>query len=1002
MKFKQKICVAGKSLLAAIFFGLMSAAAWGQDDDIESGFKRLSPDEEIRLRGAVAAPVPANALLANLSTFFQAKEIAAHRLGDTREREVILRQWVQAVPLDALPLTNLSALLREQERYEEAIAMRRKAIEVSTSPTVKATFQVRLANDLYAAGRSDEAKKTLDEAEQNINAVARSRTWPAQAQINLSRARFEASRVRSLLHSRFGRWDAAVLAAAKAELDARESLKLAQSLPSTEQGDRERFHAGNDLAAAIARKTQALREAGRLGEAETALQAYLRLSREVQLPHVYLSGIYSVAANLRFSQREFVQAEAYARKSDKVLDALGYEGLHPSKTAGAQTLIIALAGQKRWPDALAEFNRLDVLAADDETLKRRVQFPSERALAYLQTGKAAQAATLYANIADGNTKRYGADHFFAIQALGLQGVAMWRSNTVAAKAQALQLLKTSVRGYMAPTNADYLENIGYRKELRELVFATYLEALATTRGEDATQALGPADWVRGGLVQEALADAAVRAAATDPALATVVRNEQDTKNEIIGLRKYLAGEAGGAASPLPEVAAKIRTRITELEGIRQGLQAQLKSKFPDYERLVRPQSPSTPEIAKALDADEALLMLLPTDDAVYVWVVSNDKPAAFARVAMPQSQVQLLVRSARSTLDFAEMGRGIKPFNAAAASTLYQSLLQPIEQAFAGKRRLVIAAGGALSQLPFGVLLTKPATTAGADSPWLIRQAAITQVPSVSAWLSGKQFAKTKPASELLLAWGDPQFATGTNSATNNSGQLTRQVLLTRASTAVDLEKEDTKPAMRYSDIPPLPETRDELLAIAATLKADPNRDLRLGTQATRASVLLSSQSGELQKKKVLVFATHGLMAGDLPNLSQPALAMAGVGNEVQDPLGALLTLADVLSLKLNADWVVLSACNTAAADGKAEEALSGLARGFFYAGTRSLLVTHWAVENDSAKQLTTATFAHYMQNPQAPKAESLRQAMLTLMAQPKFSHPAYWAPYALVGDGGR
>jgi len=81
---------------------------------------------------------------------------------------------------------------------------------------------------------------------------------------------------------------------------------------------------------------------------------------------------------------------------------------------------------------------------------------------------------------------------------------------------------------------------------------------------------------------------------------------------------------------------------------------------------------------------------------------------------------------------------------------------------------------------------------------------------------------------------------------------------------------------------------------------------------------------------------------------------------------------------------------------------LSRLARGFFYAGTRSLLVTHWAVENESAKQLTTATFTHYTQNPQAPKAESLRQAMLTVMAQPKYAHPAFWAPYALVGDGGR
>jgi CHAT domain-containing protein len=129
---------------------------------------------------------------------------------------------------------------------------------------------------------------------------------------------------------------------------------------------------------------------------------------------------------------------------------------------------------------------------------------------------------------------------------------------------------------------------------------------------------------------------------------------------------------------------------------------------------------------------------------------------------------------------------------------------------------------------------------------------------------------------------------------------------------------------------------------------------------------------------------------------------LAATGLEEQDPLSALLTLEDVLTLKLNADWVVLSACNSAAEDGRGDEAMSGLARGFFYAGSRSLLVTHWAVESESAKLLTTATFAHYAGNPKAPKAESLRQAMLQVMAMPQFRHPAFWAPYALVGDGER
>jgi len=81
---------------------------------------------------------------------------------------------------------------------------------------------------------------------------------------------------------------------------------------------------------------------------------------------------------------------------------------------------------------------------------------------------------------------------------------------------------------------------------------------------------------------------------------------------------------------------------------------------------------------------------------------------------------------------------------------------------------------------------------------------------------------------------------------------------------------------------------------------------------------------------------------------------------------------------------------------------MSGLARGFFYAGSRSLLVTHWSVESESAMMLTTHTFAAYKKNPQMRRAQALRQAMLETMQVPRFSHPAYWAPYALVGEGGR
>jgi CHAT domain-containing protein len=334
-------------------------------------------------------------------------------------------------------------------------------------------------------------------------------------------------------------------------------------------------------------------------------------------------------------------------------------------------------------------------------------------------------------------------------------------------------------------------------------------------------------------------------------------------------------------------------------------------------------------------------------------------------------------------------------FDAAAASELYQKLLAPVQGGFAGKTSLIVAAGGALGQIPFGVL-----QTAGQDS-WLIKQAAITHVPSVAAWLSMRSLPH-KTAPEPMMAWGDPLFNVAlAGSAKSPTGDV-RKVNLTRANTAVDLEKEDPRSALKYADIPALPETRDELLAIAKTLGADAAKDLIMGGQATRESVLEQNKNGNLAKRRVVAFATHGLMAGDLPNLTQPALAMAGTKDGTTNVLAPLLTLEDVLGLKLNADWVVLSACNTAAADGKAEEALSGLARGYFYAGSRSILVTHWAVDSESAVTLTTETFKNYQSKPTEAKAESLRQAMLTVMKNPATAHPTYWAPYALVGDGAR
>ena len=118
------------------------------------------------------------------------------------------------------------------------------------------------------------------------------------------------------------------------------------------------------------------------------------------------------------------------------------------------------------------------------------------------------------------------------------------------------------------------------------------------------------------------------------------------------------------------------------------------------------------------------------------------------------------------------------------------------------------------------------------------------------------------------------------------------------------------------------------------------------------------------------------------------------------------LSAAEIAQLRLNADWVLLSACNTAAADGTpGAEGLSGLAKSFIYAGSRSLLVSHWPIASEATVPLTTWMLHEYATQPAAGKAAALRKAMLALMdtpGHPEYAHPFFWAPFVLVGEGGR
>jgi CHAT domain-containing protein len=276
---------------------------------------------------------------------------------------------------------------------------------------------------------------------------------------------------------------------------------------------------------------------------------------------------------------------------------------------------------------------------------------------------------------------------------------------------------------------------------------------------------------------------------------------------------------------------------------------------------------------------------------------------------------------------------------------------------------------------------------------WLVRTHAVTVLPSVATLRVLRSQSAVAEAVRPLIGFADPVF--DRNLPLGPNARVAINVEVGRGLRGAIADIEELRTALR-----PLPDTADELRQVAASVKADP-ADVVLGPAATVTRV----KQSKLDQYRIVYFATHGLLAGDVADFAkvnaEPALVLSLPERPTEMDDG-LLTASEVAQLKLNADWVVLSACNTAAADKPGAEALSGLARAFFYAGSRSLLVSHWEVETTSTVALMTATFAALAADPGLSHAEALRQSMLVMIGNPQhpeWAEPKFWAPFVVVGE---
>src|SRR5262249_15149189 len=177
--------------------------------------------------------------------------------------------------------------------------------------------------------------------------------------------------------------------------------------------------------------------------------------------------------------------------------------------------------------------------------------------------------------------------------------------------------------------------------------------------------------------------------------------------------------------------------------------------------------------------------------------------------------------------------------------------------------------------------------------------------------------------------------------------------------------------------------------------------EIWLGARANERELKQLSESGKLAAYRIVHFATHGALSGELKAGAEPGLILTPPDTATPED-DRYLSASAISGLKLRADWVILSACNTAASGGESAEALSGLSRSFFYAGARALLVSHWAVDSDATVALITKTLSTMAADKTVGRSEALRRSMVALIEQgePYEAHPAYWAPFVVVGEG--
>jgi CHAT domain-containing protein/tetratricopeptide (TPR) repeat protein len=786
---------------------------------------------------------------------------------------------------------------------------------------------------------------------------------------------------------------------------------------------------------------------GHLAEAEPLFKRSLAITEKALGPgHPNLAASLNTLAQLYREQGRFAEAEPLFKRGLSIREkAFGPE--HPDVRSSLNNLALLYLRQGRFAEAEPLFKRS--LAVIDKALgPAHPDFATalnSLALLHQAQGRLADAEQLFRSSLAIIEKALGPDHPNVGGALSnlawlaytesdwKRAADYWYRSTAVIKRRAERGLSGATEG--SPKGE--AQRLSW--QFSGLVKMTHRLAAPSPTAATAAEMFETAPWAQGSEAAVSLAQMAVRSAKGSPELGPLVRERQDLLSERQTKDKLLIGAKSNepakrntdAEKALADRMAAIDTRLAEING-------RLAKDFPDHAALASPTPASVEEVQAQLGTDEAVVLFLdtseekPLPEESFLWIVTKME-VRWARSELGTGALTREVAALRCGLDAGTWdGAGAErcaqalsispvkaapsplPFDHARAHKLYMDLFGQVQDLIKGKHLLIVPSGP-LTQFPFQALVTKPPASGDhRAAAWLAREHAVTILPAVASLKALRRVAGPSTAPKPMIGVGNP-LLDGPDARSADRAKLARakqhcpealgrwRVTVTshRASVGRVETRGGLADLMHLKALAPLPETADELCDVAHDVKADLAHDIRLGSRATEREVKSLSTRGELAKYRIVHFATHGAVAGELDGAHEPGLILTppATASELDD---GYLSASEIAALKLDADWVVLSACNTAAGGATNAEALSGLGRAFIYAGARSLLVSHWAVYSEATVKLITGAVGEMARDAKVGRAEAMRRSMLALIGpgSKEEAHPSFWAPFVVVGEG--